>query len=187
MCRKKLLVTIFSTKKRPWWWWRSCQWYETTSPNCGHQWWSCQWVETASQNCGHQWACCSSPKWYEHGHGGMMLMEENSLFIHQISGKPMTSHLVASRRIWRKEWESGLAKYIYSHLQVIFFTCRKILQHGASSFTTSAKEGMLRIFITFKNPSPWTGLNQRTLGPIASTLTITPPRLRRNHKPSPLK
>jgi hypothetical protein len=106
-----------------------------------------------------------------------------------LSGKPTSSHLVASRRNWWKEWEFGLAKYFYSHLQVIFFfTFRKIVQHGASSFTTSAKEGMLWIFIIFKNPSPWMGLNQRTLGPIASTLTITPPRqLRRDHKPSPLK
>jgi hypothetical protein len=37
-------------------------------------------------------------------------------------------------------------------------------------------EGMLRVFIPLKNPSPWLGSNLRTLGPVSSTLTITPPR-----------
>jgi hypothetical protein len=34
----------------------------------------------------------------------------------------------------------------------------------------------VRIFIALKNPSPWPSLNPLTLNPIASTLTITPPR-----------
>jgi hypothetical protein len=37
-------------------------------------------------------------------------------------------------------------------------------------------EGMLQIFIALKNPLPWPGLNLKTLGPMASTLTITPLR-----------
>jgi hypothetical protein len=57
-----------------------------------------------------------------------------------------------------------------------FFTCHKILQHGASSFTSHLKEGVLRTFITIKNPLPWPGLNSRPLGPVASTLTTTPRR-----------
>jgi hypothetical protein len=55
------------------------------------------------------------------------------------------------------------------------FTC-KILLHGASGFTSPPKEGVLQIFIALKSPSPPPGLNPRTLGPMASTLTITPPR-----------
>jgi hypothetical protein len=34
----------------------------------------------------------------------------------------------------------------------------------------------LRTFIAHKNPSPRLGLNLRPLGPVASTLTTTPPR-----------
>jgi hypothetical protein len=30
--------------------------------------------------------------------------------------------------------------------------------------------------IALKNPSPWPGLNPQSLGPVASTLTTTPPR-----------
>jgi hypothetical protein len=54
--------------------------------------------------------------------------------------------------------------------------CRKILEHGTSSFTCHPKEGVVQIFIVLKNPSPWPGLNPRPLGPVASTLTTTPPR-----------
>jgi hypothetical protein len=38
-------------------------------------------------------------------------------------------------------------------------TCRKILLNGASSFTSHPKEGLLRMFIALKNPSPPLGLN----------------------------
>jgi hypothetical protein len=31
-------------------------------------------------------------------------------------------------------------------------------------------------FYRLKNPSPWLGLNPQPLGPVASTLTTTPPR-----------
>jgi hypothetical protein len=53
------------------------------------------------------------------------------------------------------------------------FTCHKILRHG-----TIRKEGALRIFIALKNRSPWPGSNLRPLGPVASTLSATPPRRR---------
>jgi hypothetical protein len=55
-------------------------------------------------------------------------------------------------------------------------TCRKILRHGTSGFTSHLKEGVLRTFIALKNPSPWLGSNPKPLGPGASKLTITPPR-----------
>jgi hypothetical protein len=38
------------------------------------------------------------------------------------------------------------------------------------------KEGVLCIFITIKNPSPWPGSNPRPLGLMVSTLTTIPPR-----------
>jgi hypothetical protein len=55
-------------------------------------------------------------------------------------------------------------------------TCRKILRHGTSGFTSHPKEGVLWIIIALKNPSPWPGFNPQPLGLVASTLTTTPPR-----------
>jgi hypothetical protein len=63
-----------------------------------------------------------------------------------------------------------------------FFTCRKVLQHGASGFTCHLKVGVLWIFIALKNPSPRPGLNPWPLGPVASTLTTTPPRQQTEHQ-----
>jgi hypothetical protein len=47
---------------------------------------------------------------------------------------------------------------------------------GANGFTSTTKEVMLQIFITLKNPLPRPGLKPRTMGPVASILTITLPR-----------
>jgi hypothetical protein len=55
-------------------------------------------------------------------------------------------------------------------------TCGKILWNGTSGFTSYPKESVLRMFITLKNPLPWPGSNPQPLGPVASTLTTTPPR-----------
>jgi hypothetical protein len=54
---------------------------------------------------------------------------------------------------------------------------KKFLRHGADSFTFPPKEGVLRIFIALKNPSPSAGLNSRSVFPMASTLTTRPPRM----------
>jgi hypothetical protein len=54
-------------------------------------------------------------------------------------------------------------------------TCHKILQHRTSGFTSHPKV-CCGFFIALKNPSPWPGSNLRPLGPVASTLTTTPPR-----------
>jgi hypothetical protein len=42
---------------------------------------------------------------------------------------------------------------------------RKILRHGADGFTSSPKEGVLRIFIALKNPSPSAGFESANLEP----------------------
>jgi hypothetical protein len=55
------------------------------------------------------------------------------------------------------------------------FTCHKILRHGTSGFTSHLKEGVLRNFITLKNPPPWPGSNPQPFVPVASALTTTPP------------
>jgi hypothetical protein len=59
--------------------------------------------------------------------------------------------------------------YIWYMIRTGYFTCRKILWHG-TGFTSHPKEGVLRIFIALKNPSPLPGLNPRPSGPMASTL-----------------
>jgi hypothetical protein len=71
----------------------------------------------------------------------------------ELSGKPTSSHLGASRRNEQKE-RSLPCNHFIPRLQVIF-TCCKILQHGASDFISHPKESVLRIFIALKNPLPW--------------------------------
>jgi hypothetical protein len=93
----------------------------------------------------------------------------------ELSGNP------TSRVTWEqvggmdKMSDNFTLKAFCSHLQVIM-TCHKIFWHGASRYTFHPKEGVLHIFITLKNPSPWLGLNPQTLGPVARTPTITPLR-----------
>jgi hypothetical protein len=48
---------------------------------------------------------------------------------------------------------------------------------GTSGFISPPKEGVLQDIYRLKSPSHRPGLNQRTSGPMASTLIITPPRL----------
>jgi hypothetical protein len=45
-----------------------------------------------------------------------------------------------------------------------YLTCRKILRHGTSGFTSHPKEDVLRIFIVLKNQSPWSGSNPASFG-----------------------
>jgi hypothetical protein len=52
----------------------------------------------------------------------------------------------------------------------------KVLLHAVKSYDMGPpallpirKEGMLRIFIALKNPSPWPGSNTQSLDPVAST------------------
>jgi hypothetical protein len=55
-------------------------------------------------------------------------------------------------------------------------TCLKILRHGTSGFASYPMEGVMRIFIALKIPSPRLGSNPRPLGLVASTLITTPLR-----------
>jgi hypothetical protein len=88
-----------------------------------------------------------------------------------LPAEPPNSKSGGSRR--RRKWILYV-KYFFHTRRVILYIV-KILRRGASGFTFLPKEGALRIFIALKNPSPRPGLNPRTLGPMASTLTITPP------------
>jgi hypothetical protein len=50
------------------------------------------------------------------------------------------------------------------------------INHKAAEFGPVREEGVLRIFVALKNPSPWPGSNPRRLDPVASILTTTRPR-----------
>jgi hypothetical protein len=57
------------------------------------------------------------------------------------------------------------------------FTCHKILWHGTPGFSSHLKGRCTTDFHhPYKNSSPWPGSNPQSLGPVASTLTTTPPR-----------
>jgi hypothetical protein len=103
----------------------------------------------------------------------MMPTVGNSWLVHQssLAVLPSETSETSRRNWWRSEnFASQYLKYLKGSL-----TRCKILRHGTSGFTSHQKEGVLRIFIALKNPSPRPGLNPRPLGPVSSTLTTTPP------------
>jgi hypothetical protein len=95
-----------------------------------------------------------------------------------ISGSPQYWLVSCQQRpLWSK-WESGRRKWEFSLPSPWdfkrSFMCHRILWYGISGFTSHLKEGVLRIFIALKNPSPWLGSNPQPLGSVASTLATTP-------------
>jgi hypothetical protein len=80
------------------------------------------------------------------------------------------THNLTTRGLWRsRRWTKGNENFVYESLWDFksSFTCRKNL---------TTWDGVLRIFIALKSPSPWPGSNPQPLGPVAITLTTTPPR-----------
>jgi hypothetical protein len=59
-----------------------------------------------------------------------------------------------------------MRNFVYSSLWDFknSFKCRKILRHGTFPLYFPSEEGVLRIFITLKNPSPWPGYEPATFG-----------------------
>jgi hypothetical protein len=104
----------------------------------------------------------------------MMPAGDNSWLVHQSSLVVLLSERSGASRM------NGLRSenFSYQYLKYLkgSLTYRKILRHGTSGFTSHPKEGVLRIFIALKNPSPRPRLNPRPFGPMAITLTTTPPR-----------
>jgi hypothetical protein len=123
--------------------------------------------ETMSQNHGHppgdMWV------WRAMVMTTIMLAGENSWLIHNSSLAVLPAE---------KSGASRSENFAYQYLKYLkeYLTCHKILWHGTCGFTSHPKEGVLWIFITLKNPSPWPCLNPRPLGLVASTLTTTPLR-----------
>jgi hypothetical protein len=104
----------------------------------------------------------------------MMPSGDNYWLVHQSSLTVLPADTSeASRRNGRRS-----ENFAYQYLKYLkgSLTCRKIWRHGTSGFTPHPMEGVLRDFISIKNPSPLPGLKPRPLGPVASTLTIIPQR-----------
>jgi hypothetical protein len=85
---------------------------------------------------------------------------------------------VSTSALWLPRWhlavtQAGGEKCPWNLLtwHLIHSTCRKVLLHVSSGFTSHQNEGVLRIFIAIKNPSP----RPHPLGPVACTLTTTSP------------
>jgi hypothetical protein len=138
---------------------------------------SSQWDKTTSLDCGLQRAYCLSPSWYMsmEDHSEIMQTRKNSWLVHQSAlwQSYQQSHLVANRKDVC-EGNDGFFTKSFFHTTKGYLACRKILRLGAFGFTSATKEGVLWICIALKNPSPRPGLKSRCLGPIASTLIITP-------------
>jgi hypothetical protein len=117
------------------------------------------------------------PRWYMNmeGHGGM-ISKETPWFVHQSSLAVLTAESSRNKSggTWRRK-RILPSKYLCWYSEW-FIKCRNILRHANYGFTSPPKEGVLQICITLKNPSPRPGFNPRTLGPMASTLSISPPR-----------
>jgi hypothetical protein len=92
----------------------------------------------------------------------MMPAGDNSRLVYQssLSVLPAETSGVSRRNGRRRE------NFAYQYLKYFkrSLTCRKISRHGTSRFTSHPKEGVLRILIALKNPSPLPGLNPRPLG-----------------------
>jgi hypothetical protein len=80
--------------------------------------------------------------------------------------------LIAKQEKLANEVMNFVLRNISFHTSKGSLTFRKILRPRADSFTSHLKEGLLPIFIAHEIHVPWSGLNPRTLGPVASTVTI---------------
>jgi hypothetical protein len=99
----------------------------------------------------------------------------------ELSGNPTSSHLVAKQEdLGEENDEFGLMEYLCAYFEGIFNMQKNLPSSGRRLYFPD-EEGVLQIFIVLKNPLPEPGLNSRTLDPVASTITITPPRRQFTH------
>jgi hypothetical protein len=83
-------------------------------------------------------------------------------------------------RLWWRSRETRVRNGRLSFADEPYLANRVLLhavnvRHGTDGFTSPPKEGVLRIL----NPSSSAGFEPATLGPVARTLTTTPPRATR--------
>jgi hypothetical protein len=98
---------------------------------------------------------------------------DNSYLVHQSS-----LAVLPAETSWDSRRNGRSEDFLHQYLKYLngSLTCRKILRHGTSGFTSHPKKGVLHFVIALKNTSPRLGLNPRPLGPVANTQTTTPPR-----------
>jgi hypothetical protein len=104
----------------------------------------------------------------------MMPLGDNSWLDHQSSLAVISADISGESRRNEQRNENFACQYLKYPKGSL--PHRKILRHVTSGFTSHPKEGVLRILIVLKNPSPLPRLNPRPLGPVASTITTTPLR-----------
>jgi hypothetical protein len=109
-------------------------------------------------------------------HGGIISTGENSWFVHQSSLAILPAEFSSS-----KSGTTGVGNYEFG-FRSFFVILRKVTLHtvkfymGPTALLPLRRKwchGFLSLLEIYR---PRSGLNQRTLGPKASTLTTTPPR-----------
>jgi hypothetical protein len=70
------------------------------------------------------------------------------------------SRVLAKQEKLAREMMNLAFQSIFAHTSKGSLTCRKIFIHGADGFTSPPKEGVLRNFISLKNPSLSLSLGQ---------------------------
>jgi hypothetical protein len=87
---------------------------------------------------------------------------------------------LTTRDLWRsRRWATGNDNFVYSSLWDFksSFTCRKILRHGTFPlYFLSERKVCCGFLSSLKIHCLGRVLNPQPLGPVASTLTTTPPR-----------
>jgi hypothetical protein len=96
----------------------------------------------------------------------MMAAGDNSWLVHQSS--PAVLPAETSGASMRNGRRSENSSYKYLKYLKRSLTCLKILRHGTSSLTSHPKEGVQRIFIALKNPSP----RPRLYYPLGTTASV---------------
>jgi hypothetical protein len=85
------------------------------------------------------------------------------------------------RRNWARNCLWILPTKSLFHTSNGSLTRRKILWHGTGGFTSTRRKSYYGVLLLLQTYRSRRGLNPRTLGPVASTITITPPRTTVSH------
>jgi hypothetical protein len=129
-----------------------------------------------SLNCSNQRAYCSSPRWY-------MNMETMLEWYRQwetpdsstraVWKSYQQSHLVAKQEELLNEMMNLTLQsaVFFVHISEGSSTCHKVLQHGLTALLPLRRKACCGFLSPLKIHRPWSGLNPRTLGPVASMPT----------------
>jgi hypothetical protein len=96
-------------------------------------------------------------------YGGMILTGQLLIRTSKLYENPTSRQLVAKEEKLAKEIMNLILRSTFSHTSKGSLACSKILRHEAEGFTSAKKEGVLRIFMAFKNASPSSGFEPANL------------------------